>query len=171
MLTMLTQSLNPSSDREKRDKSVDMLGQAPPDGPAKELPSIDDQVKTIMEQMAASQADPRDGNIGYAVSMAWLNRVLARSSSSKDHGPYDKSVLEGEIGHIDNSDILLSSESSDKGAALHIIPNSRSISQCFWQFVDNNCLELRNIDHECKQCYTMWIVANFDRTAGTHHYR
>ncbi|KAE9973495.1 hypothetical protein EG328_004395 [Venturia inaequalis] len=101
-------SLNPSSGRETRDKSVDMLGQAHPDDPAKDLPSIDDQVKIIMEQMAASQADTRDQDIGFAVSVSWLNRVLARCSSSKDHGPFDKSVLEGEIGPIDNSDILLS---------------------------------------------------------------
>ncbi|TID15352.1 putative ubiquitin carboxyl-terminal hydrolase 12 [Venturia nashicola] len=106
--TIAQPTLNPSSSRETRDKSVDMLGQAQTDGPAKDLPSIDDQVQTIMEQMAASQADTRDGDIGFAVSMAWLNRVLARCSASKDHGPFDKSVLEGEIGPIDNSDILLS---------------------------------------------------------------
>ncbi|QDS75201.1 hypothetical protein FKW77_008825 [Venturia effusa] len=95
-----------ASDCESHDRSVDMLRQAQSDRPAKDLPSIDEQVKIIMEKMTASQADRRDGDIGYAVSMAWLNRVLARSSSSQDHGPFDKSVLEGEIGPIDNTDIL-----------------------------------------------------------------
>lgn len=140
ILTVFPQLLNSSSDRETRDKSVDMLGatQAQTEGaapsaagPDKDLPSIDEQVKTIMEQMAASQSDTRNGDVGYAVSMAWLNRVLARSSSSNDHGPFDKSVLEGEIGPIDNSAILLSSES--KGAARHINFNSRLISHNFWQ--------------------------------------
>lgn len=111
-----------------------MLAHAQSDGPAEDLPSIDDQVQIIMEQMAASQVDTRDGDIGFAVSMAWLNRVLARCSSSKDHGPFDKSVLEGEIGPIDNSDILLSSESStQKGVAQHILFNSRSTSQSSWK--------------------------------------
>lgn len=133
MLTVFSQSLNPSSGRETRDKSVDMLGQAHPDDPAKDLPSIDDQVKIIMEQMAASQADTRDQDIGFAVSVSWLNRVLARCSSSKDHGPFDKSVLEGEIGPIDNSDILLSSELSNKGVAQHILLNLQSTAHRFWQ--------------------------------------
>lgn len=75
---------------------------------AHELPSIDEQVKIIMERMVDDQADMRDGDVGFAISTAWLNRVLARSSQSDAHGPYEKSVLEGDIGPIDNAAILLS---------------------------------------------------------------
>lgn len=133
-------SNKPTSDRETRHKSVDMLGGAQGDSDsvgkssssaneqsnptngtadaepssesatllAKDLPSIDEQVATIMQQ---ASTELRDGDIGYAISVAWLNRVLARCSDREAHGPYDKNALEGDIGPIDNSSILLSGQS------------------------------------------------------------
>jgi ubiquitin carboxyl-terminal hydrolase 4/11/15 len=117
-------------DRKTRDKSVDMLGasrggsasvdkNAAPgavqsnatDGTATSstsatiLPTIDQQVKTIMEQATSSEL--RDGDIGYVISVPWLNRVLSRSSEADAHGPFEKNAMEGEIGPIDNSSILL----------------------------------------------------------------
>jgi ubiquitin carboxyl-terminal hydrolase 4/11/15 len=70
----------------------------------KDLPSIDQQVATIMQHLAVEM---RDGDIGYAISVSWLNRVLARSSERENHGPYEKDALEGDVGPIDNSSILL----------------------------------------------------------------
>ncbi|KIW02119.1 hypothetical protein, variant [Verruconis gallopava] len=112
-----------SSKQHTREASVDMLAttngnsaatstdpssisETPGDqemGDAAEVPSIDDQVMTIMQEMAGQ---PEDGDVGYLVAVAWINRVLARSSQKDDHGPYDKETLEGDVGPIDNSSIL-----------------------------------------------------------------
>lgn len=73
-------------------------------GTDKDLPSIDQQVATIMQH---ASVDMKDGDIGYAISVSWLNRVLARSSDRESHGPYEKDALEGDVGPIDNSSILL----------------------------------------------------------------
>jgi ubiquitin carboxyl-terminal hydrolase 4/11/15 len=69
-----------------------------------DVPSIDEQVDIIMREMAVQL---EDNMVGYVVSSAWISRVLARSSQKDDHGPYDKDVLEGEVGPIDNTSVLL----------------------------------------------------------------
>ena len=74
---------------------------------AEDIPSIDEQVLTILEEMGK---DIEDGAKGYLVATAWINRVLARSSQKDDHGPFSKDVLEGDVGPIDNSPILLDRE-------------------------------------------------------------
>lgn len=71
---------------------------------AVEIPSIDEQVNIIMQEMSVQL---EDGMIGYVVASAWINRVLARSSKKDDHGPFEKDVLEGEVGPIDNTSIVL----------------------------------------------------------------
>lgn len=66
-------------------------------------PSVDEQVQIVFREL---MKDLQDGQMGFVVSTAWLQRVLARSSEAKNHGPYDKSVLEGDIGPVDNSHTL-----------------------------------------------------------------
>jgi ubiquitin carboxyl-terminal hydrolase 4/11/15 len=67
-----------------------------------DLPPIDDQVA----QVTCTMAQPlKEKQKGYLVSMAWLKRVLARSSTHADKA--DKSAAEGEIGPVDNSDLVL----------------------------------------------------------------
>ncbi|KKK15587.1 ubiquitin carboxyl-terminal hydrolase, partial [Aspergillus ochraceoroseus] len=70
--------------------------------PPAERPCFDDQVAKVtcfmMQPLQESQK-------GYVVSMSWLKRVLARSSTHADQ--VDKSAAEGEIGPVDNSDLVL----------------------------------------------------------------
>ena len=88
-------STDPSSVSETpADQEMDDVAEAPP---------IDEQVDQIMAELRAM---PEDGQVGYVMASAWLNRVLARSKDKDTHGPYDKEVLEGDIGPIDNSSIL-----------------------------------------------------------------
>ncbi|KAK7526740.1 uncharacterized protein IWZ02DRAFT_373000, partial [Phyllosticta citriasiana] len=65
--------------------------------------SIDDQVSQIW---ALHQKELQEGQRGYIVSMWWLSRVLARSSNKEQFSGFDKSRLEGEVGPINNDDIL-----------------------------------------------------------------
>ncbi|KAK8161608.1 hypothetical protein IWX90DRAFT_488144 [Phyllosticta citrichinensis] len=65
--------------------------------------SIDEQVGQIW---ALHQKELQEGQKGYIVSMWWLSRVLARSSNKEQFSGFDKSRLEGEVGPIDNDDIL-----------------------------------------------------------------
>jgi ubiquitin carboxyl-terminal hydrolase 4/11/15 len=69
-----------------------------------DTPSVDEQVDTIMREMSVQL---EDNMVGYVVSSAWISRVLARSSQKDDHGPYAKDVLEGDVGPIDNSSVLI----------------------------------------------------------------
>lgn len=110
-----------SSKQHTREASVDMLttngnSGAPSTAPSsvpeadeemedaqEELPSIDEQVNIIMKEMTV---ELEDDMVGYAVASGWINRILARSSNKNDHGPYDKNILEGEVGPIDNSSIF-----------------------------------------------------------------
>lgn len=66
-------------------------------------PTIDEQVQIVYQDM---QKELEEGQVGVAVSVAWLQRVLARSSEKDNYGPYDKSTLEGDIGPVDNTAIL-----------------------------------------------------------------
>jgi ubiquitin carboxyl-terminal hydrolase 4/11/15 len=67
-----------------------------------DLPPIDDQVA----QVTCTMAQPlKEKQKGYLVSMSWLKRVLSRSSTHAEKA--DKSAAEGEIGPVDNSDLVL----------------------------------------------------------------
>jgi ubiquitin carboxyl-terminal hydrolase 4/11/15 len=69
-----------------------------------ELPSIDEQIKVVMQILETHGATPlRAGEKAYVISQKWLSRVQARGSGAKVSNKED---LEGEIGPIDNSDIL-----------------------------------------------------------------
>jgi ubiquitin carboxyl-terminal hydrolase 4/11/15 len=72
--------------------------------------SLDDQVHMVHNEI--NTATSADGQVGYVVSRTWLGRVVARSKYSEEMGPFDKACLEGEIGPVDNADII------DAGAPL-----------------------------------------------------
>ncbi|KAE8147670.1 hypothetical protein BDV25DRAFT_159842 [Aspergillus avenaceus] len=67
-----------------------------------ERPSYDDQVARVTCFMMQPL---KEGQKGYVVSMAWLKRVLSRSSTHADKT--DKTAAEGEVGPVDNSDLVL----------------------------------------------------------------
>ncbi|RFU29961.1 hypothetical protein B7463_g6357, partial [Scytalidium lignicola] len=72
--------------------------------PETEIPSIDYQIKTVTSLcQAALQNQVKEGDKVYLVSRRWLRRVQDRSSEAKQNS---KQELEGEIGPIDNSDII-----------------------------------------------------------------
>ncbi|KAL4791548.1 hypothetical protein BDV19DRAFT_370365 [Aspergillus venezuelensis] len=75
-----------------------------------ERPSFDDQVARVTCFMMQPL---QEGQKGYVVSMSWLKRVLARSSTHADK--MDKDALEGEIGQVDNSDLVLVTDPVNTG--------------------------------------------------------
>jgi ubiquitin carboxyl-terminal hydrolase 4/11/15 len=76
---------------------------------ASSLPPIDEQVATAMALM---QSPLKDKQKGYVLSANWLNRVLARSSQPPRGGVIDKSATEGDIGPVDNADLVLVTDPS-----------------------------------------------------------
>ncbi len=66
--------------------------------------SLDEQVQMVHAE--TNTAASGDGLVGYVVSRTWLGRVIARSKYADEMGPFDKSCLEGEIGAVDNADII-----------------------------------------------------------------
>lgn len=83
--------------------------QEPATHPSHDAPSIDEQVAKVME---LSLQPPKEKQKGYVVSSAWLNRVLARSTRRPPGDRVDKTAAEGEIGPVDNSDIVLVTDPS-----------------------------------------------------------
>jgi ubiquitin carboxyl-terminal hydrolase 4/11/15 len=75
-----------------------------------ERPSYDDQVAKVTCMMMQPLKEDQKG---YIVSMSWLKRVLARSATHADKG--DKSALEGEVGPVDNSDLVLVTDPINTG--------------------------------------------------------
>ncbi|KAF4635752.1 hypothetical protein G7Y89_g2337 [Cudoniella acicularis] len=105
----------------KRNQSVDMLGNGAEVDSAStstdqeqstaattqsdnDVPSIDSQIKTVTTLCeAAAQRIPEEGEKMYLVSKRWLNRVQDRGSEARKHSKIEP---EGEIGPVDNSDII-----------------------------------------------------------------
>ncbi|RAH48630.1 putative ubiquitin-specific protease UBP12 [Aspergillus brunneoviolaceus CBS 621.78] len=75
-----------------------------------EPPSFDDQVAQVTRFMMQPMQRKQKG---YVVSMSWLKRVFARSSTHADQA--DKTAAEGEIGPVDNSDIVLVTDPANTG--------------------------------------------------------
>lgn len=72
--------------------------------PKTQVPPIDTQVATVTTLCKAeSERQLNEGDKTYLVSKKWLERVTSRSSESNAKS---KESLEGEIGPIDNSDIV-----------------------------------------------------------------
>lgn len=66
--------------------------------------SIDEQVAHILK---LTQEGLWEGQRGFVVSYKWLGRVLSRSTAAPPDGrEFDKEASEGDIGNIDNSDIV-----------------------------------------------------------------
>ncbi|TVY17333.1 putative ubiquitin carboxyl-terminal hydrolase 12, partial [Lachnellula arida] len=71
---------------------------------ATETPSIDIQIKTVTTLCeAAMQHIPQENDMMYIVSNRWLQRVLDRGSEARQKSKVEP---EGEVGPIDNSDII-----------------------------------------------------------------
>lgn len=69
-----------------------------------ELPTIDAQINTVTTLcQAADQHQLTEGDKTYLVSKKWLGRVIARGSEALANS---KVAPEGEIGPVDNSDII-----------------------------------------------------------------
>ncbi|KAL2834618.1 hypothetical protein BJY01DRAFT_239124 [Aspergillus pseudoustus] len=75
-----------------------------------ERPSYDDQVAKVMLHMMQPL---KENQKGYVVSASWLKRVLARSATHGDKA--DKSAAEGEVGPVDNSDLVLVTDPVNTG--------------------------------------------------------
>ncbi|KAK3655304.1 hypothetical protein LTR22_010334 [Elasticomyces elasticus] len=63
-----------------------------------------DQHYALVQQALDSQLDV--GEKGVVISMAWLARVMSRTSEGLKSSVYPKSAREGPIGPVDNSDIV-----------------------------------------------------------------
>jgi ubiquitin carboxyl-terminal hydrolase 4/11/15 len=95
--------------RSARATSVEMADapndSASPEGasPA-DLPSLDEQVAQVM---AISGAELEEGQEGYVVSEAWLERVWARTTEGKTRPKeYSEEATQGPIGPVDNSGLV-----------------------------------------------------------------
>lgn len=73
-------------------------------------PSIDEQVDKVT---SLSMQPLQEKQKGYVVSSAWLRRVLSRSSKGIPREKADKSSSEGDIGPVDNSDLVLVTDGSE----------------------------------------------------------
>lgn len=81
---------------------LDTLERKP--GPSIPFPSLDEQVSQVTKlNMQALE----EGAEGYVISQRWLIRVLARTSDGIAQIDFDKSALEGDIGPVDNSDLII----------------------------------------------------------------
>jgi ubiquitin carboxyl-terminal hydrolase 4/11/15 len=77
--------------------------QTPPHA-AEPLPSLDEQVGKVL---MIHNRRLKDNQEGYVISEKWLERVFARTSENKNNPEqFDKAATEGEIGPIDNSDLV-----------------------------------------------------------------
>ncbi|KAJ5384083.1 Peptidase C19 ubiquitin carboxyl-terminal hydrolase 2 [Penicillium concentricum] len=70
-----------------------------------DIPTIDEQVTEVNALM---KAPLKNGQKGFVVSMAWLKKVLARTTAHADHT--DKGSLEGDIGPVNNLNIMLDTD-------------------------------------------------------------
>lgn len=78
-------------------------------------PSIDEQIAQVNE---LSMQPLKYRQKGYVISMTWLKKVFARSSTHADKA--DKEALQSELGPVDNSDIVL-----DLGPTKHVLKDEK----------------------------------------------
>ncbi|KAF2875376.1 hypothetical protein BDV95DRAFT_565032 [Massariosphaeria phaeospora] len=91
-----------------RATSVDMPDASDSNGglavPTADFPSLDEQVRRVMALHDQPLSDRQEG---YVVSEKWLARVFARTTENRNSPEqFDKSATEGEIGPVDNSDLV-----------------------------------------------------------------
>jgi ubiquitin carboxyl-terminal hydrolase 4/11 len=95
----------------------------------KDTPSIDEQIGMVTGLV---QRPLQDGQEGFVISMKWLQRVLARSSSKLKDDKADKEATEGEIGPVDNSDLVAegwttsSPPETDESRLAFLLPRANS---------------------------------------------
>ncbi|KOS43911.1 hypothetical protein ACN38_g5213, partial [Penicillium nordicum] len=96
-----------TSSNDKAEPASSAGDQSRPASPPKsdEIPTIDEQVAEVNALMAAPL---KDGQKGFVVSMAWLKKVLARTTAHADH--IDKGPLEGDVGPVNNLNIMLDTD-------------------------------------------------------------
>lgn len=95
--------------------------------PASDLPSLDDQVNKVL---ALSRKPLKDGQVGYVVSQSWLERVWARTPGYADkQREFSKSAAEGDIGPVDNSNLVDPGMCAANGAGFHCLPFKAALSQ------------------------------------------
>ena len=70
-----------------------------------DIPTIDEQVAEVNALMTAPL---KDGQKGFVISMAWLKKVLARTTAHADHT--DKGPLQGDVGPVNNLNIMLDTD-------------------------------------------------------------
>ncbi|KAF2277911.1 cysteine proteinase [Westerdykella ornata] len=113
-----TKPLPTASQRSARATSVEMVDAPTPSIPGNNLdtessshvPSLDEQVAKVL---AIHQRPLSDGQEGFVVSEKWLARVFSRTTENRVRpGQFDKEATEGEIGPVDNSDLVDTSISS-----------------------------------------------------------
>lgn len=111
MLTDEKTSSNTHSRSDTASESNAVPASSPPtstehdcDEQSKDLPTLDKQVQTVIDIITNSLSE--DGATGYIVSTPWLNRIRSRTTEGL-HENYSKSLRDGDIGPIENSDILL----------------------------------------------------------------
>jgi ubiquitin carboxyl-terminal hydrolase 4/11/15 len=81
--------------------------------PATNIPNLEEQVDKVL---AISRKPLQDRQVGYVVSQKWLERVWARTPQyAGKQLEFSKSATEGEIGPVDNSDLV------DTGACLYVV--------------------------------------------------
>ena len=68
-----------------------------------EPPSFERQYETVLSLTTGCQIT--EGFKGFVVSCRWLNRVVARTSK-RQHEGWQKSVKEGDVGPVDNRDLV-----------------------------------------------------------------
>jgi ubiquitin carboxyl-terminal hydrolase 4/11 len=103
----LPDSLSPTVSSKESTCATSIEYEPPPSATA--VLTIDEQVTKVTELTLRPLQDKQKG---YVVSAKWLSRVLARSSVRPGGETFDKSATEGEIGPVDNSDLVLVTEGS-----------------------------------------------------------
>lgn len=79
-------------------------------GATQHVPSIDDQVAQVTLAMSQPLHEKQKG---FVLSTSWMQRVLSRSSTHGDKA--DKTATEGEVGPVDNTDIVLVTDPTASG--------------------------------------------------------
>lgn len=91
----LNASSPPTSTEMDGDRAIN-IAQAEP-------PTFDEQVQKIKDLTLGMQL--KEGLRGFVVSNTWFNRIVSRTTLGK-HKNYPKTLREGEVGPIDNTDLL-----------------------------------------------------------------
>lgn len=90
--------------RSARANSVEMADAGSDAEPPASMPSFDEQVSTVMAMMSG---ELQEGQEGYVVAEAWLERVFARTTEGKGRPKeFSKEAAEGPVGPVDNSGLV-----------------------------------------------------------------